>query len=295
MRKKSLNLRKKHITEAYIFISPFILGVIVFLAFPLYISVKLSFGKLINMSGFKIAWQGFDNYVRAFVLDPYFIPMFLEAILQVLRTAPLVIVFSLILAIFVNKNIKGKGFFRTVYFLPFLLGTGYVMEQLLGQNVNAKVMTSTQMLFISPEILEYLGPAVSKAINDFFGNIVTVLWSSGVQFLLFLSGLQGIPQSLYESAKIDSATEWEMFWNITLPMIMPIMLLNIVYTLVDIFIDIKNPLLDYIHILAFQRAQFDYAAAIGWLYFVFILLLVLIVFKVLKRQIINTGVEGELK
>lgn len=295
MKKVSLSIKGKRIMEAYVFMIPFIIGVSVLFAFPMFISVKLSFGKLVSMVGYKIDWVGFDSYIRAFTMDPHFIPMFLEVIKQTLVKGPLIIVFSLIIAIVLNKNIKFRGFFRTVAFLPFLLGSGYVMQQLLGQNVNVQTSQSAQSFYIPPEILDYLGPGVSAAINSFFGNIVVVLWSSGVQILLFLSGLQSIPASLYESAKIDSATEWEMFWFITLPMLSPIMLLNIVFTLVDTFINIHNPILDYIKQIGFQLGQYEYAAAIGWIYFIFVLMLVLIVFAATKKYIYASDMGGVAK
>lgn len=117
----------------------------------------------------------------------------------------------------------------------------------------------------------YLGPRVFGIINGFLNRITIVLWRLGVQVLLYLSGLQGISPFLYESAKVDGATEWEMFWKITLPMMSPVILLNIVYTMIDSFVDINNPILAYFNEQAFEQLNFDYAAALTWIYAIFIL------------------------
>ncbi|HOJ09075.1 MAG TPA: sugar ABC transporter permease [Clostridiales bacterium] len=289
--KKSFKItgEKRHRLEGLIFVSPFIIGTLIFFIFPLFVSIKLSFGKLKKMEGFVIEWLGLDNYIRAFILDTSFIPMFLQVIRKTIVQVPLIIVFSILLAMLINKNIKFKGLFRTIFFIPFLLGMGDVMNQLLGLGIDKHVFSFVESNLLPREFLVYLGPKVVEAVESFFGIIVVVLWSSGVQILLFLSGLQSIPVSLYESAKVDGATEWEMFWKITLPMISPIMLLTIVYTIIASFTDISNPILAYIQSNAFRSLRFEYAAAIGWVYFLFIILLVSLVFILLGNHIYTTS------
>ena len=295
MKRFRLTMDRRHKLEGYVFMIPFIIGIIAFFAFPLFISIKLSFGNIIKMAGFHIEWSGLEHYARAFVWDVNFLPMLFDVARQMIVQVPLIIVFSLLLAILISREIKFVGFFRVVFFLPFLLGTGHIMKRIIEQGVNVQVLSAARQVIIPDHTLRYLGPRVSEAVNNFFGIIVVVLWRSGVQILLFLTGLQSISISLYESAKVDGATEWEMFWKITIPMISPIMLLNIIYTLVDSFTDISNPILDYIQTNAFRRTQFEYAAAIGWIYFLFILLLVFIIFMTMKGRIYSTMPEGGSK
>ena len=109
--------------------------------------------------------------------------------------------------------------------------------------------------------------------------------------MLFLSGLQSISPALYEAAKIDGATQWEIFWKVTIPMISPILLLNIVYTIVDTFTNIRNPLLSYIESYGFKEAQFEYGAALGWIYFLFIGLVVMATFAIMKGYMHTNEVE----
>ncbi len=287
MKRLKLSMDKRRMLEGLIFVLPFILGTIFFFVFPLYVSFKLSFGRVSRMAGFVIEWVGMENYVRAFIVDTNFIPVFLNLIRQTLIKAPLIIVFSLIIGIMINKAIRCRGFFRLVFFMPFLLGSGEVMRQLLGQGIDRQIVSIADGTLIPKDMLAYLGANAVSTIDTFFGVIVTILWSSSVQVLLFLSGLQNIPISLFESSRVEGATEWEMFWKITLPMILPVMLLNIIYTIVDSFIDINNQLLTYIQNHAFRWLNFGYAAAMGWLYFICILLLLFVIIggfgKVIRR------------
>ena len=292
---RRLNMQKRHILMGYVFVSPFILGLIIFFSFPLYISIKLSFGKIIKMQGFLIEWTGIVNYVRAFIVDTRFIPMFLQVVRQTLYNIPLIVLFSLLLAILINKSIKFRGFFRVVFFLPFLLGTGYVMQHLLNQEVDKQIISLADGSIIPRQFLTYLGANAVSMIDSFFSVIVLVLWNSGVQILLFLGGLQGIPQALYESANVDGATEWEMFWKITFPMISPIMLLIIIYTLVESFTNVTNPLLAFLQTQAFRQMQFEYAAAMGWIYFIFIILTVLAVMGIMTSYIRLSDEKGSVK
>lgn len=278
--------------EAYVFMLPFIIGIILFFLFPVGLSLKLAFGKLVSVIGLKIEFSGLENFVRAFVIDVSFIPLFLGAIRDTIIKVPLTIVFSLVIAILVNKNVRFKGFFRTVFFMPFLLGTGYIMQQLLKQDVSGRAIQSAQSFFMPPEILEYLGPAISGIITGFFSIIIVIIWGSGAQILLFLSGLQGISPTYYEAAKVESANEWDCFWHITLPLISPIVLLCIIYSLVDSFTNISNPVLQYTKQISFQFKQFDYASAVGWIYFAFILLTVLISFLLMRKTMYTSELRG---
>lgn len=279
---KSLSFEKKKKLEGLFFVSPFIIGLLLFFIYPFFTSFKLSFGENVSIQGFKIEWSGFKNYVDILTVDTKFVPIFLQVVKETFTKLPLIIVFSLIMAILLNRKIRGRGFYRAAFFLPFLLGTGVVMEQLVDMGAVNQLL-SVESAGISSEMIAYLGPQVSGAINSFFSVIVTVLWSTGVQTLMFLSGLQGISASLYESANVDGATAWETFWKITLPMIMPIMLVNVVYTLADSFTNITNPIIEYTQQVAFSELKFENSAAMGMLYLAFIWVLVIFVFLILGR------------
>jgi len=278
--------RRKKLT-GYVFIWPWILAAVVLLYFPLIFSLVLSFSKIKSVVDYSMDFIGFELYYNIFRKDQEYIPMLLNILKSILINTPLIIIFSLIIGIILNRKMIGRGLFRAVFFLPVILGTGFVMEQLLGQNVDSQSMEMVRGILLPAQIQMYIGPNISLWISDFLGRITVIMWGSGVQILMILAGLQSISVSLYESARIDSATEWEMFWKITLPMLTPVLLLNIVYTIVVSFTDSTNPMIERIVSTAFQRSNFEYASAMGWVYFLLISVLVTIVFLCMRRFIAN--------
>ena len=186
--------------------------------------------KITSFKGLLTEWVGLKNYEYIFFYDINFIPTFLQVVYDTLLNTPLCMVFSLVIAILINRKMVGRGFFRTAFFIPVLLGSGYIMKQLLGMGVDGTTITTGIMV---PKLIsDLLGVSITTVVQGFLDRITVVLWKSGVQIVLFLAGLQGISGPLYEAARVDGATEWEMFWKITLPMITPIILMNIVYTIV---------------------------------------------------------------
>lgn len=290
-KKKHLSLHTKDQLKGLVFVSPFILGVLAFFIYPVFLSLRLSFGKIDNIIGLQISFAGIANYTRAFLMDVNFIPIFIQVVRDTIVKFPLTIVLSLIIAIMINRDIKGRGLFRVIFFIPFLLGTGEVMRQLLNQGVDTQVLSITDGKIIPYNILNYFGHSVVEAVQGVFGIIVLVLWGCGVQILLFLAGLQSISPALYEAAKIDGATEWEIFWKVTVPMISPMLLLNLIYTIVDSFTNVTNPMLEYIQSYGFTKAQFEYGAAMGWIYFAFIGAVVAVVFAFMKNYMHTNEVE----
>lgn len=301
---KQINKKRKFkigkTAEAYIFLIPFLVGAAVFLIYPLFTTVKLSFGELSGGSNFDLHWREFssffDNYTKALLVDTTFVPVLLDEIKTMVIRTPLIMAFSLILAICISRKIKLRGFFRFAFFLPFLLGTGNVLQQMLNVGVDTQVVSLESVTIIPPYILSYLGDNVVEAVNMFFSNVVLVLWNSGVQILLFMSGIQSIPLSLYESASVDGATEWEKFWKITLPMLVPIILLNLVYTITESFTSTTNAMLTYIKMRAFSsNSDFEFASAASLLYMLVVLVFIGIAFLILGRSGMRDAREADVK
>lgn len=287
---KRLGIDRKRSMEAYIFLIPWLIGVCLFFAYPIFVSIRLAFSDIVEFKGLKTAWVGLENFRYIFFYDINFVPTFLKVVTDTLLNTPLCMVFSLIIAIFINRRMVGRGFFRTAFFIPVLLGTGYIMKQLLGMGVDG--MTVTTGILVPKLIADLLGPSITEVVQGFLDRITVVLWKSGVQIVLFLAGLQGISGSLYEAARVDGATEWEMFWKITLPMISPVIMMNVVYTIVSFFTDTTNPLVDYIYKMNFTNQQFEYAAAMSWLYFIFALVLCLGSILLMRRHIYDSGTKN---
>jgi len=277
-----IRMQTRRTIASLVFISPWVVGFLLFFLRPIFISLRLSFGELVSIVGLQTTWAGWENYVRAFTLDVEFIPLFLKQVGNTFLYTPLITAFSLILAMLLNQKIRFKGFFRCVFFLPVLLGSGVVMQQLQETGMQTRAIMAAAEVLLPEQVVSYLGPGFASAMDMLLGNISDILWKCGVQIILFLAGLQTISPSLYESARCDAATGWEMFWFITLPMMSPIILLTVVYTLIDSFADINNQVMGYI---LRMKTEMDYAAAIGWIYFVFIFLVVILLYGILGRRV----------
>lgn len=293
MKKKKfkMTLTTRNSLKGLVFVLPYIIGICAFFLYPICLSLKLSVAEEIKIVGMGVSGFTLEHFVRAFVIDVEFLPAFGESVTQTLTQFPLTIVLSLIIAILLNRDIKCRGFFRVIFFIPFLLGSGEVMQQLLNQGVDRAVLNVTDGRLIPYNVLAYFGTTIIETVETIMGVLVKVLWGSGVQILLFLSGLQSISSSLYEAARIDGATEWEIFWKVTVPMISPMLLLNVVYTVVNSFTGINNPLLTYINTYGFVNAEFSYSAALGWIYFAFVGLLVALIFGIMTKYIHTNEVE----
>ncbi len=290
-KKFKLTLSTRNSLKGLVFVSPYIIGICAFFLYPIVLSLKLSVASEMEILGMKVSGFTLEHYIRAFMIDVEFLPIFWESIKQTVTQFPLTIVLSLIIAILLNRDIKCRGLFRVIFFIPFLLGVGEVMQQLLNQGVDRQVLNVMDGKLIPYNILAYFGTTITDAVQTIMGLLVTVLWGSGVQILLFLSGLQSISSSLYEAARIDGATEWEIFWKVTVPMISPMLLLNVVYTVVNSFTNMNNPLLDFINLYSFTKAEFQYSAALGWIYFAFVGAMVAIIFAVMQKYMHTNEVE----
>ncbi len=210
---------------------------------------------------------------------------------NVVTTVPVIIVFSLFIAVLLNQEFRGRALARTVFFLPVVIGSGIVISIIQGDQMSNEVINGTRAagLFESGSIFDMLEESGlnSDLIGTMMGivnNIFELSWHSGLQIILFLAALQTVPDQLYEVARVEGATSWEIFFKITLPMITPILLVNIIYTLVDTFTDYGNSLLVYILDLG-KKLNFEYSAALGNIYFVIIFAIIGLVLLLIGRMV----------
>ncbi|MFD1359032.1 carbohydrate ABC transporter permease [Fictibacillus halophilus] len=263
-------LKNKNSITGWLFVSPWIIGFLVFTAFPLLYSLFLSFQKVkITTSGIQTEFIKFGNYEYAFVVDGTFVERVTTYLREMAISVPIIIVFSLIIALLLNQKIKFRGVFRTIFFLPVIIASGPVIKELIDQGITT-----------IPSIEQY---AIYQALNDnpdgFFNgillylikNLIVILWYSGVQILIFLAALQKMDKQIFEAAKIDGASNWEFFWKITLPNLLPMIVVNIIYTIVTYSIFSLNPIIEHIQKNMFKvDTGFGYASALSWIYFLII-------------------------
>jgi len=280
VKKRSLEARRRR--QPWLFLIPWLCGTFVFFLLPVLYALAISFSELHNPSTLEMSFAGLEHYHHALFVDTGFVVYLLDILKTAVTQTPVIVVFSLFIAILLNRSFFGRGLFRTVFFLPVVLGTGFIMQQLTAQGVQEDAMAVVSGLILQEDVVLYLGEKGTAFIKGFLELLTDVFWRSGVQIIIFLAGLQKIPTQLYEAAKIDSANGWETLWYVTLPLISPMILLNVIYTFVDGFTDSQNVVIGLLDYLMFTYAQFEYAAAAGWLYFLVIAVLLGLVWLILR-------------
>ncbi len=293
---KTQRLRRRKARWGYLFIAPWLIGFLLFFLGPVITSLQYSFSSIkMTESGFSLTPVGLSNYIFLLVRDAKFMPLIGSAVLKMLYETPLIVLLSLFIAVMLNQKFRGRAFFRSVFFFPVIITSGVAYVMLQGV-INGNTLGATQnaYMFQTVGLAEVMMSAgipkvVVDAINTVVNEVFSLIMESGVQILLFLSGLQKIPASTYEAARIEGATEWDSFWRITVPMTVPIMLLNVVYTIIDSFMaygteEAGNQVMAKIYATGFgSQFQFGMSAAMSWIYMVIIAVLLVLVFAILGR------------
>lgn len=266
--------------RGWLFVSVWVIGFFIFTIYPIFRTIKMSFESvIISGEGLVTRFVGTDNYRNTFLADVNFIKALIQYIGGIVLEVPIAIVFSLLIALVLSKDIRGKGLARTVFFLPVIIISGPVMEKFTDMGLMA--IQGTENSMVIENMLMLLPQTLSTLLSALIDSFVMILWFCGVQILLFLSAIQKMDKSMYEAAHIDGASVWESFWLVTLPNLRNMIVINIIYTIVTISTFDTNEL-----IMIIQGNMFDvtlglgYAAAQAWVYF-FTLLLVIGLFMLL--------------
>ncbi|MGL6174684.1 MAG: carbohydrate ABC transporter permease, partial [Cellulosilyticaceae bacterium] len=226
-------------------------------------------------------FQGMKHYIYAFTQDTYFSTALVQGITYIVLCTPLVIVFALIISLLLNNNFRGRTLFRAIYFLPVIIISGPVMAELTSNGAVSVISPSMSIVYKLFAQIPLLGAPITYA----FSNIVMILWFSGVQVLIFLAGLQKIDKSLYEVAKIDGASGWEMFWKITIVQLKPLILVNTIYTILELASFPNNGINKHIvNNMFITDKLYAYSTAMSWIYFVVTLVIIGIAFLILKEK-----------
>jgi len=286
--KYRLTNKRRNSLIGYSFVFIWIVGYLIFALYPLFYSLYLSFFKVrLDGADIQMQFEGINNFKAAFVYDPYFVEILIEYVLEMILNVPVVLVFSLIIAMLINQDIKGKGIWRTVFFLPVIIASGPVIGELIDQG--ATTLPSINNYDFISLILDNIGEFLANPIQQLFDTILLVLWFGGIQILIMLSGLQKIDRSIYEASMIDGASPWESFWKITLPSIMPLISVSVVYTVVSMSVFSLNEIIIYIKNIMLGESTigtlttgYGYSAALSWVYFLVMTLLILLFIGVLN-------------
>ncbi len=238
-----LSFSKKTGMWGIIFLLPWLLGFLLFFLVPMVREFIFSFEdiKILPTGGLDETLVWLKNYKYLIQDDPTYIRTLVETVLEVFLYTALIIVFSLLCAILLNGKFFGRSVARAVFFVPIVMATGLMLDRvsnteglIMAQSQDEQVYGAaiiSQLLFslgVGKEVVSYL----ANAVNDIF-KVVSL---SGIQILIFLAALQGIPPQLYEVAKIEGATGYQTFWKVTVVMVSPMVMTCTLYTISDLFL-----------------------------------------------------------
>lgn len=292
-------LSKKHGLMGYLFILPWLIGFLWFYLRSLIMSVQFSFSNLtVNPGGgYTLDFVGLNNYIYAFRAHASYKQVLTTSIGNMLIDVPLITFFSLFMAMLLNRKFKGRTLVRAIFFLPVILNSGAIMDAMaLARNMMSGGISNASaemaaaasgngmsieyyiQMFAAlglPEvIIEYVSGAVSR-ISD-------IINASGVQIIIFIAALQSIPGSLYEVARIEGATAYETFWKVTFPMIMPHIITNVVYTVVDSFT--QSDVVELAYTTAFEEMNYGLSSVFSLVSTVITCLILLIVCGMIQKK-----------
>jgi len=277
-RSKYEGLQKRKAIAGYLFILPFIIGFLAFMVKPFFQSLYMSLCDVqVGPGGFTNVYWGLKNFIEAFTVDLTFTRLLTEELSRMLIHVPAIIVFSFFAALLLNQEFKGRAFVRGVFFLPVILSSGVILGVEYDNPIMAEMRDIIELnggnaISITDTIKEVLntsgvGNKVFQVVFDIIDKIYDVVLASGIQIIIFLSGLQTISKSMYEAASIEGCTSWESLWKITFPMISPLLLVNLVYTIVDFCMRTDNQVIKKIQDIMLAKLSYGPASAMAWIYF----------------------------
>ena len=298
-KKRPLSLRAREERNGYAFILPWLIGLVALFGVPLIMSVVFAVSKvnIIGTGGYKLEFLGLDNFVYAITKDAFFPKYLAESLLDLLYNVPVIIVFSFFVALLLKSKFPGSAAVNAIFFLPIILSSGLFlqMQSNFGQDTtttldaamnSASSLSALKSVNMEKYLLEMgLSNDLIGIITGPIDRIYSVISSSGVQIFIFLAGLKSISPSLYEAARVEGGNGWEMFWKITFPMVTPLLLVNLVYSIVDTFTSVSNSVMDYTYTQAFTEMDFGLSNAMCWIYLAILGICIAIVAGIMSKRI----------
>ncbi|MCL1846207.1 MAG: sugar ABC transporter permease [Defluviitaleaceae bacterium] len=275
--RKGLTMRKKQAIAGYLFILPFLIGLVGFFLLNMVQAVIYSFNDVRivpEVGGLVMDGVGLENFQFVLFQHGTFNRELIESLIDMVWYVPLIIFFSLFMAMILNRHFIGRSFVRMIFFVPVIMATPAIltalelsMSMMMGGRTNVPPDVMAEMAGFSPEAITFILGDFGLP-DDLVGFIVDsifrlneILRMSGVQILIFLAALQAIPAEMYEVAQIEGATGYETFWKITFPMVSPLILTNVVYTIVDLYS--HSPVVETATSFFFEMQQFGISSAMS--------------------------------
>ncbi len=279
-KRKHGGLLRRQQRNGWLFVLPWIVGFVIFFLKPLVQSLWFSFNDVtMGNSGMETAFVGLGNYKYLLIQDSSFLTNLWTVTLSMLQQVAICTVLSLFIAVVLVQKFRGRTLYRAIFFLPIIMTSG-VVYSMVGSVVGSAGLSGSGNAYMYSSVsltTLMLQGGIGKSVVDFLtraiDSIFAMTTNCGVPILLYISGLQKIPESAYEAARIEGAGSWDIFWKITIPKIMPIIFLNIVYIIVDASTAYGsssggNVMMAAIQTMGFGKTmKFGMSSAMAWMYF----------------------------
>ncbi|NLP35065.1 MAG: sugar ABC transporter permease [Clostridiales bacterium] len=296
MKNKRMTLRQKRAITGLLFILPWFIGFLVYYLKSLIHTVQFSLSnvQIAETGGYTTKFIGLENFRFALLEHATFNQILVDSLWSILIDVPFIVFFSLFIAIMLNSKFKGRAMVRAIFFLPILLGSGAVQEtlQLATENIQGGAASTVAELATSSGVnVDYflnifVEIGLPKQLIEYLTGVIVRIYeivrASSVQIIIFLAALQSVPASMYEVAKIEGATTYETFWKVTFPMVSPLILTNVVYTIVDSFIN--SEVVTTAYDIAFTQYNYGLSSAMSLLSTIIVCTILVIVGALITRK-----------
>lgn len=296
-KKKKMSLIQKRAVTGFVFITPWLIGFLWFYGKGFIQAVRFSLSNMTmkETGGYVLDFIGLENYKYIFLQHATYNQTLVSSIGNMVIDVPLIIFFSLFIAILLNSKFKGRTLMRAILFLPIIMNSGAISAsiELAQQAVSGGVAAVSTEAAVSGGVnIEYLLGMLTDlgfpvALTDYIvaavGRIFDIVQASGVQIIIFIAALQSVPGSLYEVSKIEGATAYETFWKVTFPMVSPLIVTNVVYTIVDGFMN--SEVVDMAYDMAFTSFNWSVSVTMSLVSSFVVCILLAVVTKLISSKV----------
>ncbi|TVP96380.1 MAG: sugar ABC transporter permease [Acholeplasmatales bacterium] len=276
-----------------VFVMPWVIGFMIFFAYPFVLTVYYSFHEVELRGEIITTFVGMQNFINAFqslVIDNViFSRVMVESLQDLMINLPVVLIFSLFIAVLLNTEFRGRAYVRAIFFIPVIFNAAAINIAMSGQFSSYLQASNEDSLFqlraFQAFLMEMgLGRGLIAFLILSVERIFTIVNISGVQILVFLAALQSIPRHLYEAAAIEGATKYESFWKITFPMVSPMFLTVIVFTIVSTFVN--SPITQFITRVS-DRFAYGMSSALSLIFFLMNFVVLLIIYLIIRKSVFS--------
>lgn len=286
--KKTASYERRQARYGYVFVAHWVIGLILFFAYPLISSVWYAFNDVtIDVGDISTKFVGLKYITKILREDPDYINQLRDSVLMLIYSLPIIIALSLILAVLLNTKFRGRTIVRALFFLPMIISSSVVMTVMEKPPISMPIMSSGAG---GVGMIDYAGivekleipEIITPVILFLLSSTMNLVWNCGVQTILFLSGLQSIPASFYEVSNVEGANKWQEFWLITVPSLRHIISLVMVFTMIELFSSLDNPVVSRSYSLMYTQ-QFGESSSMLWFYFVIVVAVISLVYYLYQR------------